>query len=45
MPIICWDKHYNLIQTMVVTMVVVVVVVVVVVGEIRKVVVMKVMLF
>ena len=39
MPIICWDKHYNLIQTMVVTMVVVVV------GEIRKVVVMKVMLF
>ena len=37
MPIICWDKHYNLIQTMVVTMVVVV-------GEIRKVVVMKVML-
>ena len=43
MPIICWDKHYNLIQTMVVTMVVVVVVVVM--GEIRKVVVMKVMLF
>ena len=38
MPIICWDKHYNLIQTMVVTMVVVVE------GEIRKVVVMKVML-
>ena len=36
MPIICWDKHYNLIVTMVV---------VVVVGEIRKVVVMKVMLF
>ena len=41
MPIICWDKHYNLIQTMVVTMVVVVVVVE---GEIRKVVVMNVML-
>ena len=37
MPIICWDKHYNLIQTMVVPMVVVV-------GEIRKVVVLKVML-